>query len=219
MSPFTSFVLDKYIAPGVSSFTAAQIPDMSKHDSQSSHWVANHFLNSVLGGSFEHPVSAYVHNYLRRAEGAFAANGEARRHSMKFIDLLGQAPGVYARALSQWEVFLTHSWQAEALLAQLIDASTQEPYRIFVKGGGSVEERLNNLYNSIKHSESRISSGQIPEGALVPVWLTNEGLASTDALLTFAETGEILEEIAYWADIFVDPIDARRKLRREDESS
>jgi hypothetical protein len=149
---------------------------MSNHASQSSHWVANHFLNSVLRGGFEYPISAYVHNYMRRAEGAFAAHAEARRHSLKFIEHQGQAPGIYASALSQWEIFLTHSWQAEALLAKLIEATSQEPYRPYTRGEGSVEERLNNLYNSMKHAESRISSGQIPEGALVPVWLINEVL-------------------------------------------
>jgi hypothetical protein len=101
---------------------------------------------------------------------------------------------------------------------ELIEATSQEPYRPYTRGEGSVEERLNNLYNSMKHAESRISSGQIPEGALVPVWLINEGLTSSDALLTFAETGEILEGIANWADVFVDPIDARNKVRRDDGS-
>jgi hypothetical protein len=219
VSPFSSFVLDKYIAPRVSAFNAAEVPDMSTFDPQSDHWVANHFLNSVLRGGFEFPLSAYIHNYLRRAEGAFTEHAEARRHTLSFIDLKGQAPGVYARALSHWEFFLTHSWQSEALLGKLLETSTTHSYSIFVQGDGSIKERLNHLYNSMKHAESRIASGQILEGALVPVWLTNLGLQSTDTLLTFAETGEILEEIAYWADIFVDPIDARNKLRREGESS
>ncbi len=219
MSPFSSFVLDKYIAPQVSAFNAAEVPDMSTFDPQSSHWVADHFLNSVLRGGFEFPTSAYVHNYLRRAEGAFTEHAEARRYTLSFIDLKGQAPGVYARAMSHWEFFLTHAWQSEALLGKLFETSSRQPYSIFVQGDGSIKERLNDLYNSMKHAESRIASGQIFEGALVPVWLTNFGLQSTDANLTFAETGELLEEVAYWAEIFVDPIDARNKLRRKDGSS
>jgi hypothetical protein len=213
---FTNIVLDTYIAPGASNFKAAQIPDMANHDSQSAHWVANHFLNSVLRGGFIYPFSAYVHNYMRRAEGAFVAHAEARRHSIKFIELSGQAPGVYSRALSSWEMFLTHSWQAEALFAKLIGKATNE---IFVPDEGSIEERLYDLYNAMKHAEGRIASGQIPEGALVPVWLTNEGLRSEKSLLTFKETGEILEELAYRAGVLVDPHDAKAKLRTDDRDA
>jgi hypothetical protein len=215
VSPFSSFVLDRFIATGVSAFKQADIPDMSECEPQSGHWVNNHFLNSVLRGGFEHPISAYVHNYMRRAEGAFVAHAEARRHSQRFIELEGQAPGAYARALSQWEIFLTDAWQAEAILMKLIEKVADETYRVFEKGDGSIGERLHLLYNAMKHSESRIASGQMPEEGLVPVWLTNEGLQSTDGFLTFVETGEILEEIAHWANVFVDPREARNKTQAD----
>jgi hypothetical protein len=43
--------------------------------------------------------------------------------------------------------------------------------------------------------------------------LTNEGLRSTDALLTYAETGDILRDLAKWANIIVDPSEMADKLR------
>jgi hypothetical protein len=66
----------------------------------------------------------------------------------------------------------------------------------------------------MKHVESRIENGQIIEGATIPVWLTNEGLRSTDALLTYAETGDILRDLAKWANIVVDPSEMANKLRQ-----
>ena len=59
----------------------------------------------------------------------------------------------------------------------------------------------------MKHAESRIENGQIIEGATIPVWLTNEGLRSTEALLTYAATGDILRDLAKWANVIVDPSD------------
>ncbi len=52
----------------------------------------------------------------------------------------------------------------------------------------------------MKHVESRIDNAQMLPGATVPVWLENEGLRSVDANLTFTETGEVLMEIAKYAD-------------------
>ena len=64
----------------------------------------------------------------------------------------------------------------------------------------------------MKHVESRIATGQILPDATIPVWLTNEGIRSTDALLTYGETGEILRDIARWADVMEDPREMRNKL-------
>jgi hypothetical protein len=50
MGKFSDVVLDDFIAPGVSTFHSAEIPDMSARDPESSHWVADHFLNSVFRG-------------------------------------------------------------------------------------------------------------------------------------------------------------------------
>jgi len=65
----------------------------------------------------------------------------------------------------------------------------------------------------MKHVESRIENGQMLPEATVPVWLSNEGLVSTEALLTFAETAEVLKDIAKWADILSDPLKGEEKFR------
>jgi hypothetical protein len=64
----------------------------------------------------------------------------------------------------------------------------------------------------MKHVESRIANGQLPEGATVPVWLTNSGLKSIDTDLTYAETEEVLKDVAKWADVLQDPMSALEKL-------
>jgi hypothetical protein len=207
-------MLTRYIAPGIPEFDSAEIPDMTSHNAESSFWVSNHFLNSVMRGSLELPAGAYVFNYLRRAEGAFSQHALARAATADFLSTGRQAPSPYAAALLYWEFFLGQSWQGYALLNELIRFLTKsENLNVFEKGDGSVEERLWLLYNSMKHAESRIAHGQILEDTTSPVWLSNQGLECTEGTLTYIETGDILRDLAKWADAIVDPIEMAVKLQ------
>jgi urease accessory protein UreF len=66
----------------------------------------------------------------------------------------------------------------------------------------------------MKHVEDAINHGRIQDGATVPVWLANDGLISVDTALTYAETAELLKEIAKWAEVFSDAREAREKLSK-----
>jgi hypothetical protein len=205
----SAYVVDRYIAPDVSKFTQANIPDMSKFDPESGHWLANFFLNSLVRGEYPAPIASYMYNYFRRAEAAFREHVEARRSTLHFLDGK-QSPTRYAMALHHWEIFLGQTWHSFKILEKCFK------FVIFVKDSGSVEERLNHFYNAMKHVESRIECGQILTGATVPVWLTNDGLRSTETALTYGETGELLREVAKWASIFSDPQTALEKWRELD---
>jgi hypothetical protein len=192
---------------------------MSEYDHQSTFWLANFVLNSALRGNFNPPGNAYAYNYLRRTVAAFSEHEEARQATLAFLSSGRQSLSHYVAATLHWEFFLGQSWHAYLLLRGLFKSLTkQDVLKIFVRGKGSVEERLNYLYNCMKHVESRIENGQIVEGATIPVWLTNEGLRSTDALLTYAETGDILRDLAKWANIIVDPSEMANKLREASDS-
>jgi hypothetical protein len=211
---WSTFFLDKFVAPGISEFTNAVIPEMSEHDPESKFWLANFVLNSGFGANFNPPGNAYAYNYLRRAVAAFSEHEEARQATQAFLSSGRQSLSRYAAAVLHWEFFLGQSWHAYLLLRGLFGFLThQEIPMPFVRGERSVEERLNDVYNHMKHVESRIENGQMIEGATIPVWLTNDGLRSTDALLTYAETAEVLRDLAKWANIFVDPRETANKLR------
>ena len=162
---FSTAILDTHIAPGVSAFTAAEIPDMTSWSKESSHWIANFFLNSVFSGSFAPPMNAYAYNFTRRAQYAYSEHELARKSTLAFIVSGGQSPRRYADALFHWECFLGQAWHAFTIL------DTAWKGKAFEKNDGSVEQRLNALYNQMKHVESRIDSIQMIPGATVPVWL------------------------------------------------
>lgn len=206
MAQFAPHIIDRFVAPGASAFTHADIPDMSNYARESGHWIANCFLNSVFGPTWKPPYNAYMYNYLRRAEAAFASHAAAREATLAFVAGGSQSPRKYASALFHWEAFLGQSWHGFKTLEKAFSVA------VYKKGEHSVEERLNHLYNQMKHIESRIENGKLLPEATVPVWLTNSGLRSIDAELTYAETAEILKDVAKWADILQDPKSAPDNL-------
>lgn len=211
--PFTDAFFDRFVAPEIRQFTAALVPDMSGHDPESEFWLANYVLNSGLRGDYKPPENAYVFNYLRRAVAAFREHDDARQATMGFLRNR-QAVSKYAAAVLHWEFFASQSWHALLLLRGFMKFLTSKDVPMpFARGDGSTEERLSKLYNSMKHAESRIEAGQILPGATIPVWLTNDGIRSTDETLTYEDTAEILRDLAKWANIVVDPHEMGTELR------
>jgi hypothetical protein len=204
---FSDEIIDTLIAPEASLFCSADIPDMSTFAPQCSHWVANYFQNSAFRGKWPAPLNAYAYNYLRRAEAAFCEYTNARAATLNFLERRN-SPSLYALTLLHWEIFLGQSWHAYQLLVHAVNPGM----KVFGRNTGSVEERLNKLYNQMKHVESRIEKGQMPAGATVPVWLTNEGLKSIDAHLSYRESAEVLKDLAKWADALDDPRSAANKI-------
>ncbi|TAJ19391.1 MAG: hypothetical protein EPO47_07845 [Rugosibacter sp.] len=203
-------VRDTHIAPGVSSFTSAEIPDMSDYTKESPHWVGNFFLNSTFRAKFKAPMDAYAYNFLRRAQFAFTEHDLARKATLGFLDGGSQSVTRYVEALFHWECFLGQAWHAYALL------TTAWEGKAFQKNDGSVEQRLNAMYNQMKHVESRIENAQMLPGATVPVWLENQGLRSVDANLTFTETADVLKDLAKYANALMDPKTAKDILSAQD---
>jgi len=217
---FASHVLERYIAPGIGEFTRAAIPDVSANDPESTRWVANHFLNSTLRAAYHLPMGAHIQHYLRRSEAAFAEHARAREATFSFLESGGQSPADYSKALLYWEYFLGQSWHAYSLLLCVVRLlSDDDTLKVFKPNDGSVEQRLNLLYNAMKHVEKRIDAGQIPENATSPVWLSNRGLESTDGHLTFHETGTILRDLAKWANVLVDPKEVANKVKALNQES
>jgi hypothetical protein len=106
------------------------------------------------------------------------------------------------------------------LLRQVLRLLSGDPsLNVFERENGSVEQRLNLLYNAMKHTESRVDAGQLPENATSPVWLSNRGLECTDGHMTFNETADILRFLGKWADVLVDAKEVANKVKELNEGS
>ncbi len=203
MTRFAKHILDKFLAPYVSNFRSAEIPEMSD---ESSSWLSKYFLNSVLRGSYADPFRQFVFNFLRRVEGAHVSHQCARSATAEFLHGSRQSMSRYMEAIFHWEAFLAQSWMAYALTENL---NGTPPFR---KGDGSVEQRVNLLYNRSKHSDTAIEAGQLPPEGTVPVWMEDDGLHGVDVMLRWEETGEVLRDLSNFANMLEDPITTAEKL-------
>jgi hypothetical protein len=212
---FSAHAVDTFIGTNLSAFTSAEIPDLAGRDPQAQSWLSNFILNSMLRARPPSPEFEYRFLYFRRLMTAFDEYDLAREQTLEFLALRGSgnAPvpgdsfGAYFRALHHWEQHLMAAWQSLSVMAAMVAG-----YKVFTKGDGTVGERLNSLYNSAKHAESRIQSDQMPEAGPLAVWLTNDGISSTECEVQFSELADLLTELATWAFVFEDPLTTRERL-------
>jgi hypothetical protein len=61
-------ILREFIAPGITKFTSADIPDLTKRFPQAPYWVTNHFLNNALRASFKDQWRQVVMACWRRSK-------------------------------------------------------------------------------------------------------------------------------------------------------
>ena len=105
----------------------------------------------------------------------------------------------YFRALLNFEVCISQCYQGYELLA------TATRQKLFERNDGSDAERLQMLYVDSKHMDQMIDGGKIPTEATAAVWITNRGLESSCASLSFEELLQMLLKMARFAETLATP--------------
>ena len=206
MVSYNTNLLNGYLAPGISEFTACDVPDISAKFPEASHWLANHFLNSVFRGAFNNKYRQYAVNQTFRAQVAFADYHEARALTAEFL-IKGKpdnpAIHTYFRAVARWESCLLN-------LQIFIDVMNKmkldlKGERVFNENDGTLEERAYEIANKVKHWGSDVYKNKHKEEDTIPMWLTNAGLETRSHVITFYELASLVSEIASVADELQDP--------------
>ncbi len=178
----TDYMLDHFVAHKLSQLTecgAAELPEKSS-------WLNAFILNNLFMVNFPLKTRAYLFNFLRRAEGALSGYREARLALINYVNTPRSTIYPYFKALSLFEICVSQCYQGYELLA------TASGERFFEQGDGSAAERLQKLYVDSKHMDCMIDGEKVPLEATVPLWITNSGLESGRAALSFLELEEIL---------------------------
>jgi hypothetical protein len=181
----TNYFLDHFVAHKLSSLThcgACELPPESA-------WLNTFILNSAFKARLEPKQRAYAFNVIRRTLGAFVAYRQARAELDEYISTGRNVFTPYFRALLNFEISLAQCYQGYELVM------TAKGEGFYTKGDGSALQRLNALYRDSKHMDERIENGQLPETATAALWITNTGLESTQASLSFVELGELLMQL------------------------
>ncbi|HEX9928039.1 MAG TPA: hypothetical protein VGB02_05765 [Pyrinomonadaceae bacterium] len=188
--PFTKYALDELYSQNISQLTECSAPEVVKYFSQSEHWVANFFLNSVFGCPIDQNGRAFSFAYLRRAETAFLEYEIARKFLVDFINSNHERPSLYLKSLTHFEVTITMVYQAYQLLMRISEE------KLFQNNDGSLLERLHKIYNLIRH----FNPFELPSKHFHAMWITNDGLQIENCSLSFQELKEIMIEIGEFAD-------------------
>lgn len=199
---FNTDLLERYIAPGISKFSEAEIPDLRQQYDQHLYWLTNHFLDSSLSGAFASPMRQYAFNAIYRVQTAFRDYHEARELTYIYLGITVQDnPAVkpYFDALSRWEsCFL--NW---AILADIFSKMTES--KAFEKGDESPDQRAYDISNAIKHCGDAIRRGEHGANLTVPLWLENAGFRSRELFIGYQEFANLMAQAAELANELQNP--------------
>jgi hypothetical protein len=180
--PWTNHALDKFFGHRLSELTACgaeELPALA-------NYLPAFLLTGIFQVSYAPKPRCYMFNLIRRAQQASYEYGQGRAFLTRYLESSNEAISPYYQALSHFE-------QCVALLVQAAHfADGLLPENLFKQGSHPDLERLNRVYNASKHMEGRIASGRLPTNALTAVWITNDGLASHDANVTFQEVRDFI---------------------------
>ncbi len=120
---------------------------MTATDPEARYWIHNYVLNSVLRGTVPSPDREYRFHFLRRPMIAFSEYDLTRQSTLAFVTSDRKSYGGYFDALHHWEQYLGAVWHTLETLRRMAGLA-----RVFEKGSGSLKERVNALYNAMKHA-------------------------------------------------------------------
>jgi hypothetical protein len=195
-----SQLLDKYIAPGISIFTRATIPDLVDRFPQAAHWVENYFINTYFRARDPDDMRQLFVAFFRHAQLAVSAYTDARNLTLEYLD--GNDPDYpkineYYVAIARWEHFTIES----SILLATFKHIVNDRNGAFTKGDGSLEDRLTHLANKVKHIGDDIRNKKLYRGTdSIPLWLSDVGLNGADTHVSYAEASQFLEDVAKFAN-------------------
>ena len=219
MAAWSSSLIQEF-APGLPSLTNVEIPDLAERFPQAPHWLGNHVLNSVYSGGFGPIARQIVFATLRRAFHAFEGYHAARQATADCLAARSAgSPSIqaYYQAVALWETFALQTQMAIDLVNWL-----NSGHNAFAPNDGSREQRLYSIGNHIKHTRGSVVTHAATHDEVLPLWLSNTGLHSFDADVSFAEAAEILADLATIAGQLEDPhtfISALRAARAADNAT
>jgi hypothetical protein len=199
---FSDYAIDHFIAPGLSAFEQADIPDLRAKYDQHMHWLSNHFLNSLLRGSFSAPYRQFAVNAIYRVQTTFREYHEARDLTHHYLNV--RRPGrpatqAYFIALARWESCILN-W---SILADVYYRMTDA--KVFDRDDGSPDQRAYDMCNAIKHCGQAIRRAEYGDSLTVPMWLMNDGFHTRHLFLSYLELSTLVGQAADFADRLQDP--------------
>lgn len=203
--------LADFLAPGFDDFTDAAMEDLSSRYPTASHWIASYLLSSVFHGEYPVSVKPLVFNIIFRAQAAFKSYHKARSLTRAYLDFEKrdlQSTDPYFEAVSEWETTILNLKNAQDLFSKNIDQ------KLYEKCDGSDDQRLAEIANRIKHCAADIENGGHDATLTIPMWLSNGGLVTRTARLSWDELASNVDGLAKIAQTLHQPASAMEKYQK-----
>ena len=213
---FSDEYLNLFGGPELSQLTACSAKDLP--DLPNYLWAA---IGNWLGGLC-HSDAWMLHldlSFLRRTSAAFEEYRTARQHLLCYVEgIAAQRHELrsYLKSSNHFENCVSSIWQACKIYEQMENAlsnTNSKKHILYRDGENSDLENIAKLANAVKHF-----TVQRAELAVTPIWITNYGLKSADAFVSFDQLHENLLALANMAHVlFVEiPEEARAKSQNKD---
>jgi hypothetical protein len=186
----SDYFLDNFVAHKLSLLTKCGAPELTTN----ANWISAFVLTRAFTAPLPQKKRAYAFNFVRRTEGAFSAYREARTALIEYLRTPRNVVSPYFRALLNFEVCIAQCCQGYELLA------TASGQKFPQKNDKSEAGRVYALYIDSKHMDQMIDGGKLPTEATAAIWITNIGLESKRAAVTFDELFEALHHMGELAD-------------------
>jgi hypothetical protein len=196
---FSAKMLDTLLAPGISQFNEANVPDLTGEFPEADHWISNLFLNSLFGARYNDGWKQAAITLLFRTQIALRAYNEARTKTLECTAAYSSghpASRRYFEAVALWETVLLNIQITLDLFFKFMDQTAVEP---------SDAERIRLAANRVKHFAEDIEKGKNTGDLTLPMWLAKDGVCTRTANVSYEELAENLREMGKAADILQSP--------------
>jgi hypothetical protein len=185
---YAGFLLDRYGAPKLSELTACNVPPMEDPP----NYLGSFVLNSIFMMTYPDPLGRIVLIFGRRVIHAIREYRAGREILATYVEKLHQTNSHFLqamRATSHFEQCVASACQAAALLERIVKLIPDVP----PEQKDEREVRLKKIWNRSKHFDEDVVSSKVLDAEITaPVWLTNQGISSRTASVTFDELHSIL---------------------------
>jgi hypothetical protein len=182
--PFTTAAIDLYVSERVGAVTVCGASDIRTEFPSASHWISSLGMRSMFQAEPPIEVRHWAIQFVRHTEMALRHYESART---SLLDLVNGSRGrwsPYFSALSYFEDAIARLYQAFGCFMKAYSR------RFFEPDDGSPLQKLNHIYNAIKHASAEAEQ---------PVWITDTGISTEKYLITFEELESLLRECAVGA--------------------
>lgn len=182
-------ILEEFVAPELRALNKFAVPELQ----QMPNYFNSLLVNQVFVAKLPEQDRRLTANFIARIEHANDAYRAGSAYLSQYIDCLPEndTTKLYRRSLRNFENCILHTHVAISCAIKIANIYRVEP--LYQPGDCSDYDRIRRINNRIKHfDEDIICCGADNNSPTVPMWLTNEGLKSSDGEISYIELHNVL---------------------------